>query len=81
MERTGFQGDLLFRINLDHHQYLQLRNTAESQEFALGLKTTLHLLKDISKENNIDVFLASEELLLSLPCYLHLNDDLLLQLF
>ena len=75
MERTGFQGDLLFRINLDHHQYLQLRNTAESQEFALGLKTPLHLLKDISKENNIDVFLASEELILQRELELYGKED------
>ena len=41
----------------------------------MGLKTTLHLLKDISKENNIDVFLASEELILQRELELYGKED------
>lgn len=64
MDKTGLLSSIFDSIDLDHHGYMAMRQSDAGLEYTRSLKTTLQITRDVSKKNDIDLFLASEELFL-----------------
>lgn len=75
MDKTGLLSSIFDSIDLDHHGYMAMRQSDAGLEYTRSLKTTLQITREVSKKNDIDLFLASEELFLQRELELYGKED------